>query len=208
MRRTEFISFFVVLPVVLAVAMPHHWMFPVLFAMTAVGAWLLARTKGFAWRELWRGWRAIDLRLVAGFALVVLIVSTGVVEALVPGAFLALVRSHPVFYGVIVVLYPILSALPQEVLFRVLYFRRYGGLLPKGVAGLAINGAVFSLAHLMFWSWVVTVMTFVGGIIFAWAYERRGSFALAVALHAVAGWVLFGAGLGTFFYLGNAVRPF
>jgi membrane protease YdiL (CAAX protease family) len=208
MRRAEFILFFVVLPVVLALAMPHHWMFPVLFAMTAAGAWLLGRTEGFAWRELWRGWRAIDWRLVAGFALAVLIVSAGVVEALVPGAFLGLIRSHPVFYGVIVVLYPILSALPQEVLFRVLYFRRYGRLLPHGPAGLALNGVVFSLAHLMFWSWVVTLMTFVGGIIFAWAYERRGSFALAVTLHAVAGWILFGAGLGTFFYLGNAVRPF
>lgn len=206
MRRAEFIGFYIGLPVVLALVMPPRALFPVLLGMTAVGLWLLARTKGFAWAELRRG--RVDGRLVAGFAVVVVAVSAGAVEAFAPGAFLGLIRHNPAFYGVIVVLYPILSALPQEVLFRVLYFRRYGALLPGGVAGLALNGAVFSLAHLMFWSWVVTAMTFAGGMIFAWAYQRRGSFPLAVVLHSVAGWVLFGVGLGAFFYLGNVQRPF
>lgn len=208
MRWVEFIAFYVILPVVLAVAMPHHWFFPVLFAMTAAGAWLLTRTQGFSWGELRGGWRGLDWRLLAGFGVLTAAVSTGIVEAFVPGQFLGLVRRNPAFFAVIVVLYPILSALPQEVLFRVLYFRRYGAMLPKGAAGLVLNGVVFSLAHLMFWSWVVSLMTFVGGIIFAWAYEWRGSFALASALHAVAGWILFGVGLGAFFYLGDVVRPF
>ncbi len=208
MRRVEFVAFYLGLPVVLALWMPHRALFPVLLAMTAAGLWLLARTEGFDWRALRRGRGGIDWPLVAGFALAVAVLSAGVVEALVPGQFLALVRARPAFFAVIVVLYPILSALPQELLFRVLYFRRYGGVLPQGAAGLALNGAVFSLAHLMFWSWVVSAMTFAGGVIFAWAYERRGSFPLAVTLHAVAGWILFGMGLGAFFYLGNAQRPF
>lgn len=208
MRRVEFFGFFIVLPVVLALWMPHRALFPVLLAMTAFGLGLLSRTEGFEWGSLRRGWRRVDGRLVAGFAALVLIGSGGVVAALAPGAFLGLVRHNPALFGVIVVLYPIVSALPQELLFRVLYFRRYGDFLPGGAAGLALNGAVFSLAHLMFWSAVVSVMTFIGGMIFAWAYERRGDFALAVVLHAVAGWILFGMGLGVFFYLGNAQRPF
>lgn len=206
MRRAEFIGFYIVLPVVLALVMPPRALFPVLLGMTAVGLWLLARTDGFEWAELRRG--RVDGWLVAGFAVVVVAVSAGAVEAFAPASFLGLIRRNPEFYGVIVVLYPILSALPQELLFRVLYYRRYGALLPGGGAGLALNGAVFSLAHLMFWSWVVSAMTFAGGAIFAWAYARRGSFPLAVVLHSVAGWVLFGIGLGAFFYLGNVQRPF
>lgn len=208
MRWVEFAVFYLVLPVVLALWMPHRALFPVLLAMTAAGAWLLGRTEGFRWRELGRGRGGIGWGLVAGFALAVAALSAGVVEALVPGQLLALVRERPAFYALIVLLYPILSALPQEVLFRVLYFRRYGALVPGGRIGLAVNGAVFSLAHLMFWSWVVAAMTFAGGVIFAWAYERRGSFALAAVLHSVAGWVLFGMGMGAFFYLGNVHRPF
>ncbi|MBI1218927.1 MAG: CPBP family intramembrane metalloprotease [Rhodobacteraceae bacterium] len=186
--------------------MPDRALFPVLFAMTAVGLWLLARTEGFRWHDLRRG--AVPTWLVAGFALGVAALSAGVVEAVAPAAFLGLVQHNPAFFGVIVVLYPILSALPQELLFRVLYFRRYGAMLPGGWPGLALNGAIFALAHLMFHSWVVAAMTFAGGIVFAWAYERRGSFPLAVALHAVAGWAIFGMGLGVLFYLGHPTPQF
>ena len=72
----------------------------------------------------------------------------------------------------------------------------------------ALNAALFSFAHLMYWSGVVALMTFAGGLVFAWAYVRRGSFALAVVLHSVAGVILFAAGLGIYFYSGNVVRPF
>ena len=105
-------------------------------------------------------------------------------------------------------LYPLLSALPQELIFRPLFFRRYGPVLPTGIGALWLNGAVFGFAHLMYWSWLVAVLTFAGGIAFAWAYERAGSFPLAVAFHAVAGWIVFAVGLGLFFYSGNVVRPF
>ena len=93
-------------------------------------------------------------------------------------------------------------------MFRVLWFRRYGAILPDGGPGLVLNAAVFSLAHLMYWSWIVAAMTFAGGLAFAWAYRRRGSFAMAVVLHAIAGQIVFALGLGMFFYAGNVTRPF
>lgn len=106
-------------------------------------------------------------------------------------------------------LYPPLSALPQVILFRPLFFGRYGALLPRGArAQIALNAAVFSLAHLIFWSWVVSLMTFAGGLAFAHAYRSRGSFPEAVALHGLAGGLLFALGLGTWFYAGNVTRPF
>ena len=67
---------------------------------------------------------------------------------------------------------------------------------------------LFSLAHLMYWSWIVAVMTFAGGLLFTWAYRKRGSFFYAVLLHAIAGNIIFAAGLGIYFYSGNVQRPF
>lgn len=205
-RAVEGVVLFVLVPVVVAVVLPPSSMFPALFMFTGLGLWLLARTEGFSWRDLLRGrvsWRAVGV-----FGLVTALTATAVVLATEPAAFLFLPRNNPALMAMIVVLYPLLSALPQELIFRPLFFRRYGPLLSGPRAAVVLNAAAFSLAHLMYWSAIVCVMTFFGGLAFAWAYEIRRSFAMAVVLHAVAGWIVFAAGLGIFFYTGNITRPF
>lgn len=211
MRRdvlwAEFLGLFVAVPVAIAVLLPPEAMFPALLGFTLVGMWLLARTPGFRWRELKRGWDEVRWPVVAGFAAATLAVSLGVIGLTAPEAAFRLLREQPWLLAMIVLFYPILSALPQEVIFRPLFFRRYGALLPSG-ALLAVNAGVFSLAHLMYWSAVVAAMTFAGGLVFGWAYRNRGSFPLAVVLHSVSGWVIFTVGLGVYFYSGNVTRPF
>ncbi len=203
----EFLGLFVLVPVATAVLLPPRAMFPVLFGFTMVGIWLLSRTPGFRWRELKRGWDEVRLPLLLAFAAMTFAISCAVVWATAPGAAFRLLREQPYLLGMIVVFYPVLSALPQELIFRPLFFRRYGALLPQGPI-LVVNAAFFSLAHLMYWSAVVAAMTFLGGLVFGWAYRSRNSFPLAVVLHAVAGWVIFSVGLGVFFYSGNVTRPF
>ncbi|MBC7158277.1 MAG: CPBP family intramembrane metalloprotease [Rhodobacteraceae bacterium] len=205
-RAVEFAALYLVTPLVVAVALPPSAMFPMLFAVTALGLVLLARTRGFRARDLLRG--GIDWRVVAGLAAITAAASAAVMLLVQPAAFLALPRENPGLMLMIVALYPIFSALPQELLFRPLFFRRYGALMPDTRTAIAVNAAVFSLAHLMYWNLVAMVMTFVGGLVFGWAYEVRRSFPLALLLHSVAGWILFAAGLGIFFYSGNIERPF
>jgi membrane protease YdiL (CAAX protease family) len=203
---TELAVFFGLVPLGIAVFLPASTMFPALFALTAVGLVLLHRTPGFQWSDLTRG--RVDLRLVAPFAAVTFACAFAVSWATTDGQPFAFAAGNPELMVLILVLYPVLSALPQEVVFRPLWFRRYGVLMPAGPTGLVLNAAVFSFAHLMYWSWIVAAMTFAGGIAFAWAYARRGSFPLAVVLHAVAGQIVFLLGLGMFFYSGNVERPF
>ena len=52
--------------------------------------------------------------------------------------------------------YPLVSALPQELVFRVLFFRRYARHSATVAVRrlLVLNAAVFSYAHLMYWSWI------------------------------------------------------
>ena len=206
--RIEFLCLFLVAPVFLAVLLPPPAILPVLLAVTLLGMVLLHHTPGFHWRDLARGWSQIDWLVVAAFAIATTVVSVGILLTVLPGRWLVVYRMSPWLWLAIMVLYPFLSALPQEIVFRPLFFRRYGPILPPARAALILNAAVFSLAHLFFWNWIVAMMTFAGGLVFAWAYEVRRSFPLAVVLHAVAGNILFTVGIGTLFYAGTIVRPF
>ncbi|MGP3699354.1 lysostaphin resistance A-like protein [Rhodobacter sp. NSM] len=204
----EFVSFYLFVPVVIALFLPPSQMFLALFGFTALGLVLLDLTPGFAWSQLLRGWRAIDGGLVLFFAAATLAGAVLIVLATRPDRLFDLARDHPTMLAALLLLYPFLSVLPQEVIYRPLFFRRYGPLMPPGWARIAINAALFSLVHLLYWSALVAVLTFCGGLVFGWAYERRRSFPMAVVLHAVAGGIMFAAGLGAHFVAANAVRPF
>lgn len=205
---TEFLGLFVAAPLTLAFGLPASAMFPALFGVTAVGLVLLWLTPGFSWNDLTRGWNRIDWRLVGLFAAATVAVAAAVVVALVPEAAFRLLRSNPAMMAAVALVYPFLSVLPQEIVFRPLFFRRYGEILPPLHPAIALNAALFSLAHLMYWHWVVAAMTFAGGLVFAWAYEARRNFPMAFVLHAVSGVIVFAMGLGVFFYSGNVERPF
>lgn len=203
----EFLLLFWIAPVGVAVFLPPAAVVPALAAFTALGIVLLQATPGFCWRGLLRN-PQIPAWPVLALAAATLAVSVAVVWLSRPDDLFWLVRERPGLLLAVVLLYPLLSALPQELLYRALFFRRYRVLLPRGNAGLVFNAAAFSLAHLPFWNWTVAVLSFAGGLVFGWAYHRRGSFLLAVVLHALAGAIVFVAGMGAFFYTGMVERPF
>ncbi len=200
--------FFVAVPIAIATLFPPNWMFPSLFAFTGLGILLLQDTPGFCWAELRYGWRNWSWTEVFAFTLFMAAFCSALVLWARPDAAFVLLLHRPEMLIFICIGYPLLSALPQELLFRSLFFRRYHAILPEGRAAYLLNAGLFSLAHLMYWSWVVAIMTFVGGLLFTWAYRKRGSFFYAVLLHAIAGNIIFAAGLGVYFYSGNVQRPF
>ncbi|MGB0900496.1 CPBP family intramembrane glutamic endopeptidase [Halocynthiibacter sp.] len=204
----EFLLLFVVVPVGVAVWLPPTRMFAALAVFMVLGLILLWRTPGFSWRIMFQGWSKMQFWPVVGIALAVAGASYAILMRTAPDRLFAMLMYRPDVMLVIAVFYPLVSALPQELIFRVLFFRRYKPVIPSGVGAVWLNAALFSLAHLMYWSWVVAVMTFVGGLIFAWAYKTRESLPLAIVLHSVAGVVLFAFGMGIYFYSGAVVRPF
>lgn len=108
---------------------------------------------------------------------------------------------HPINNNVflwigITALYALLSVIPQEWLFRVFFFKRYSMLFRYQWLLILINGFVFSLAHLMFFNVLVMVLTFCGGLLFAYTYQKTKSFGLICTEHFLYGWWLYHAGLG------------
>ncbi|WP_282602529.1 CPBP family intramembrane glutamic endopeptidase [Paracoccus sp. PARArs4] len=205
--RIEFTALYFGAPLAMAVFLPPGRLFQALALFSLAGIALLYVTGGFQWRTLIRGWRRLPWLEIGGISLATLLAGWAILATLQPDALFSLIRQRPEFLPFIWVFYPLLSALPQELIFRPLFFHRYGAILPEGQAAIALNAAVFAFAHLMYWSLIVAVMTFVGGWIFGRAYLRHG-FPSAWVLHAVAGNVLFAVGMGAYFYTGNVVRPF
>lgn len=201
----EFAALYIGIPLALAFLLPPSAMWPMMGVALVFAVAVLHRSPGFSWRAqfAWPGrdeWRAI-----AAFTAVCGAISFGLVLALRPDAFLMLPLQRPGLWLLILCAYPLASAFPQEVVWRSLFFTRYRPLFPTKSAAVAVNAAVFALAHLFFWNWVAMAMTAAGAVIFALAYlsagPRRG-LVTATILHAVAGAMLFTSGLGVYFYHG------
>jgi membrane protease YdiL (CAAX protease family) len=198
----EFLTLFVGAPLLMLAFFGQYSLFLTLWALAGVAALLLALTPGFRWRMLLRLPRARDWALVALAGLGAAAVCLPVVLWLSPGSLLWMPRYNPGLWTMIMVAYPLLSALPQELIYRSLFFERYGMLFPDRRVLILANGALFGFGHLFYFNPVVIAMTAVGGAAMGWAYARERSLALAWAVHAVMGQAVFTMGLGRYFYSG------
>lgn len=198
----EFLLLFVGVPLLMAANFGHFSLFGVIWALAAVSLCLLMVTPGFQPRSLFRGPVLAEWRLIGIYTLVTAITCLIVVFALVPERFLELPTHRTALWAMIMLAYPILSAWPQEIIFRTLFFERYGTLFPTASIAIIVNGAAFGFGHLFYMNPVTIAFTAAGGMIMGWAYMRHRSMALAWVLHALAGQIIFTSGLGIYFYHG------
>lgn len=202
----ELVMLYGAVPVLIAVLFGVISPIAVLPGLLLIALWLLARTPDFDMTDLLRGPVLGEWRLILAFSLLSALAMAAIAVAMIPGRFLEVFRYQPGLWLMIMALYPIFSALPQEIIFRTLFFRRYGRLFPGDMAAIAANAGAFGLAHLFFGNPLTLAMSAAGGAIFAWAYLRHHSTLLAVVLHTIAGQLIFTSGLGVFFYHG-AIAP-
>ncbi len=59
-----------------------------------------------------------------------------------------------------------------------------------------INAIVFSLGHIFFKNTLVMILTFVGGLLFAFTFQKTRSTLLVTVEHAIYGSWLFTVGMG------------
>ncbi|MEM6439433.1 MAG: CPBP family glutamic-type intramembrane protease [Pseudomonadota bacterium] len=205
----ELCALYLGVPLAMAFVLPADAIWTVIPAATLVSVILLGATPGFRPRELVEGPAVADVRALGIFAALCAAGAAAVVLTLRPAAFLGLPRFAPQLWLTVLLLYPAMSAYPQEIMYRALFFRRYGGLFPSRAAAVAANALLFGLAHLFLWNSVALAATAAGGAVFAWAYLGTGrgrNLMFATLLHAVAGWAIFTLGAGAFFYHGAVGR--
>lgn len=103
----------------------------------------------------------------------------------------------PKLWVIILFLYAMFSVYPQELIYRTLYFQRYKILFKSRSLFIFLNAIVFSLAHIFYKNPLVSLMTFLGGILFALTYEKTKSTLLVSIEHAIYGCWLFTVGMGS-----------
>jgi membrane protease YdiL (CAAX protease family) len=121
-----------------------------------------------------------------------------------PQLFLSLPRQRPLFWAIIMVLYPLLSVWPQEMLYRSLLFHRFRALFRTDIALILMSAIAFGFAHIIFLNWIAVAMAAAGGLLFARDYARHRSLPLTCLEHSLYGCLIFTVGLGRFFYTGAA----
>lgn len=115
-------------------------------------------------------------------------------------------RNNPDIIPFLILVYPVLSALPQEFVFCSFFLKRYERFFPTCTIQIIASAAVFGYAHMLFINWVAPVFSFIAGLIFASTYIKTRSLSLVTLEHALYGNSLFLIGLGWYFYSGAVVQ--
>ena len=207
----EWILFFVATPVIVGLAMRSGPWTLLLGLAAAMAAVWLARNGDFSVKHFWRGdsaeaeWRQLKniiLRFLVSAAVLVIFVL-----ALFPEKLFAFPRATPLQWATLVVVYPVISVYPQELLYRAFFVRRYRSLFPRMKLLLIASALVFAWLHLIFRNHYAIILTLVGGWFFAETYARTRSLRLVCFEHALYGNLIFTIGMGNYFLQNGLSYP-
>jgi hypothetical protein len=184
-----------------------RWMIPTTISATTISATTMsATTSATTPATMPAGMRAARRRIICGMGwrlALVVVACVALTQLLVPERFLSFPRLATAQWMAVMTLYPILSALPQEIIFRSFFFRRYQSLFPTNVAMLVANSLAFGVTHLIFHNWVAPTLSVVAGVMLARAYRRHRSLGWCGRNMRCYGCIAFTTGLGWFFYHGS-----
>lgn len=201
----ECFALFVLVPTLLA-QHPFHrpTLYGALFLTCGYAFWLFARDRAFSWRDLWQGdpWPRDQRRR----ALVRFMVATAsglvLLALLAPHNLFNFPRQRPEMWAAVMVMYPLISVIPQEFVYRSFFFRRYAALFTDSRAMIAVNAAAFSYMHIVLQNIVAPLMCLIAGVIIAYGYTQHRSLRYAFIEHAAYGCMIFTIGLGWYFFRG------
>ena len=200
----EFLILFVALPLGYRFSPVRIPVLPLLWIATAYAWWQLLRDRRFDRSQLWNAATLPPVlpRILAVFVVAALVLWLGV-RRFAPDLEWAFVRSNPVFWALVMALYPILSVYPQGLVYRAFFFHRYAALFPGRWTMILASAAAFAFMHIIFRNWLAVALTFAGGILFASRYAESGSLFTSTFEHALYGCWIFTVGLGQYFYHGT-----
>lgn len=201
-RWTELIVIFVLIPMLTALVLSRYdeFLMPVLFALGAGCFYLLIKDRQF---KRFRLWHTQDFRKHALSAMS-LFVPLALVMALVtywlaPDLLFALPNENLELWLITLAIYPIVSVIPQEIIFRTFFFHRYKGILPSKIMRIFVSSSSFALAHLVYGNWVAVILSWFGGGVFGYRYMKSRSTLVVIFEHTLWGSYLFTIGIGFYF---------
>lgn len=199
----ELIGIFVIIPTLLYRFLPLP-ILPILWIIAILSMWALFKDKTFDRYSLWG---AFELkRNYKGMLKQFTIIATVMIVLIyffIPDHLFSLIKKDTLLWALIVILYPLISVYPQELLYRTFFFHRYKILFNKKWQIITANALLFGYMHIIFENWVAVVLTILGGFLFATIYERTHSTLFVSLTHALYGVLVFTIGLGIYFDTGT-----
>jgi membrane protease YdiL (CAAX protease family) len=206
LRWLECTTLSLLLPLALWYVGDARLAFLALMAIAVLAVWWLWRQEGFRFRQEWNA-----AALTSRYLKRSLLLAAGCMALLSlalwwyqPVLLFRFVREQPHIFLLVVVAYPLWSVIPQELVYRTFWFRRYGTLWPHHWHLLSANALSFGLGHLVFANPIAPLLSTAGGLLFALRYHHTRSLAVAVLEHTIYGLMLFAVGWGIYFYHGGA----
>ena len=203
----EFAALFILLPLLIYFRILPNFPIPYLLVTALVIFIVLRRDPSFPSAALFT-WGNVHQQLVPLLLrnLLFLALLGIAVRAFAPDLLFSFVKRAPVFWTVVMLLYPLLSVYPQELLYRAFFFHRYAPLFGSGWGLFLASAAAFGFVHIVFGNWLSVGLCVIGGLLFSFTYHSSGSLLLTCLDHAIFGDFIFTIGLGQFFYHGSGLR--
>jgi uncharacterized protein len=181
------------------------WVFGGLIAL------LLLLERDYAWvKTVFSLPRLADVLKILGLFIICGGALTIYTAKFFPQFFLVFPNRAPGLWLRVMMLYPAISVVTQEIYFRVFFFHRYSAVFgPHRTAAIAVNAALFAFAHAAIFAyrqtpfhWQAIALSFAGGLIFARRFSHTKSFWAVALEHSLYGDLIFTIGLGVFFFTG------
>lgn len=202
----EFFLLCICLPTVIIVFKLAPYMFAFLWGAALYCLFTLRTQHGEHLKKLWK-WDAVTWVAMKPLLIRWIFASVGMIAFIYfvdPDRMFGIVRERPQIIPFLLVMYPLVSALPQELIFCSFFFERYKKFFRTDIAIIIASAIVFAYAHVLYINWIAPFLSLIAGLIFATTYARTKSLALVTIEHGLYGNVLFLVGLGWYFY-GGAV---
>jgi len=201
----EFIILCLIIPGIIIFGRFAPFMFAFLWGATLYALIIIRLYHFDGWRDIWRAETVTwdNLKPILGrwvLASLGMLVFCAFYD---PERLFYIPKERPEIIPAIIFLYPLISALPQELIFCTFFFRRYRPFFGSGHWIVIASAVIFAYVHVLYINPVAPVLSLAGGVIFALTYLRHKSLALVTIEHGLYGNSLFLIGLGHYFYSGG-----
>ncbi|MFV0322104.1 MAG: type II CAAX prenyl endopeptidase Rce1 family protein [Alphaproteobacteria bacterium] len=199
----ELIIVFIGLPYIIAV---YHFPRPILYSILATACIyiILRNLHTIDWRAFLVFPRSKTIWFnVVGRTLILLLLSIIAMLILPNKGWFLLPKYNIWLWLAIMVLYPVISVLPQEIIWRFHLLENTKNILPSRQLRIIVSAVLFGWVHIIFGTVFAVVATIYLGLQLAYAYyQGQKSFWVVWVEHSLAGQIAFTIGLGVYFYNG------
>lgn len=196
----EYAAMFFGMPILLWLTMDVAKVVPTLMGATVACVILLWQDPTFDRSQLWSASRVRrGLLPMLGVWAVLCGMLALQVWYFRPEWWLNLPRQNTWLWLTILVGYPVISVIPQNIIYRAFMFHRYKDVFgPSGRNMVWASAAAFCVAHVIFHNWMALTLTAIAGLVIGNTYDRHRSMVLSTIEHSLYGGVVFTIGLGQF----------